>query len=248
MRTDDSILEEERLDADLARYNQIRRKLTDRDTVQDSDSGESSVASSRTSSPPSSNSSRETTNERASSVTNIPTPQTQQESGYTDDRGRNSDNQNRRDNKNPQSRHRDSTLPNVPPPVMPSSTSLQPGYPDFYENFYRQTVDKQFNNYNRNDIGNQRYNDFLNQTNRRYNRNNYQGMENSRQYYPQFYQSDYYPPYVPGNQQTSPFSSQNERKNVQQNPIPSMSQQAVSEPVTTTPSSVDLPPSGTITP
>ena len=35
---------------------------------------------------------------------------------------------------------------------------------------------------------------------------------------------------------------------MQQNPIPSMSQQAVSDPVTTTPSSVDLPPSGTITP
>ena len=54
VRTDYSIQEEERLDADLARYNHIRRKLTDRDTVQDSDSGESSVASSRPSSPPSS--------------------------------------------------------------------------------------------------------------------------------------------------------------------------------------------------
>ena len=54
--------------------------------------------------------------------------------------------------------------------------------------------------------------------------------------------------YFQGSQQTSPFSSQNERKNVQQNPISSSSQQAVSEPVTTTPSSVDLPPSGTITP
>ena len=39
VRTDDSILEEEsRLDADLARDNQIRRNLTDRDTVQNSDS------------------------------------------------------------------------------------------------------------------------------------------------------------------------------------------------------------------
>ena len=47
VRTDDSILEEERLDADLARYNQIRRNLTDRDTVQDSNSGESSLALSR---------------------------------------------------------------------------------------------------------------------------------------------------------------------------------------------------------
>ena len=54
--------------------------------------------------------------------------------------------------------------------------------------------------------------------------------------------------YFQGSQQTSPFSSQNERKNVQQNPISSSSQQAVSEPVTTTPSSVELPPSGTITP
>ena len=53
VRTDDSLLEEgNRLDADLARYNQIRRNLTDRDRVQDSDSGESSVVSSRTSSPP----------------------------------------------------------------------------------------------------------------------------------------------------------------------------------------------------
>ena len=60
----------------------------------------------------------------------------------------------------------------------------------------------------------------------------------------------YYPPNVnvPGNQQTASFTSQNERGNVQQNPIPSMSQQAVSDPVTTTPSSVDLPFSGTITP
>ena len=131
-------------------------------------------------------------------MTNIPTSQTQQESGYVDDRGRNSDNQNRRDNSNPQSRHRDSSLPNVPPPVMPSSTSLQLGYSDFYEKFYRQTVDKQFHDYNRNDSGNQRYNDFPNQANRRYNRNNYQGMENSRQYHPHHYQSDDYPPNVPG--------------------------------------------------
>ena len=71
--TDDSLLEEKnRLDANLARYNQIRRKLTDRDRVQNSDSGESSVASSRTSSPPSRDPSRETTNERVTSVTNIP--------------------------------------------------------------------------------------------------------------------------------------------------------------------------------
>ena len=51
------------------------------------------MALSRTSSPPSSDPGRETTNERASSATNIPTPQTQHESGYTDDRIRNSDNQ-----------------------------------------------------------------------------------------------------------------------------------------------------------
>ena len=119
VRTDDSILE----DSDLARYNQIRRKLTDRDTVQDSDSGERSVASNHTSSLPSRDPGRETTNERISSVTNIPASQTQNESGYTDDRGRNSDNQNRSENTNPQSRHRDSSLPNVPPQVMPSSAA-----------------------------------------------------------------------------------------------------------------------------
>ena len=168
VRTDDSILE----DSDLARYNQIRRKLTDRDTVQDSDSGERSVASNHTSSLPSRDPGRETTNERISSVTNIPASQTQNESGYTDDRGRNLNNQNRRDNSNPQSLNRDSILPNVPPKVMPSSTALQPGYSDFYANFYRQTVHNQFQTYNnRYDNGNQRYNDYPNQANMRYNRN-----------------------------------------------------------------------------
>ena len=112
--------------------------------------GEISVASSHTSSPPSRDPRRETINEGASSVTNIPASQTQNESGYTDDRGRNSDNQNRRDNSHPQILHRDSILPNVPPQVMLSSTALQPGYSDFYANFYRQTVDNQFQNCNRN--------------------------------------------------------------------------------------------------
>ena len=65
VRTDDSLLEEgNRLDADLARYNQIRRNLTDCDRVQDSDRGESSVVSSRASSPPPRDPSRETTNAR----------------------------------------------------------------------------------------------------------------------------------------------------------------------------------------
>ena len=41
VRTDDSVVEEEsRLDADLAQYNQVRRNLTDRDEVEDSDSGD----------------------------------------------------------------------------------------------------------------------------------------------------------------------------------------------------------------
>ena len=109
-------------------------------------------------------------------------------------------------------------------------------------------LDNQFQNYNG---GNQRYNDYPSQANMRYNSNNFQGMENVRQHHTQFYQSDYYPTNVnfPGNfQQRNTSTSQNERENSQQNPIPITSQQAVSEPVTTTPSSVDLPPSGTITP
>ena len=221
VKTDDSILEEEsRLDADLAWYNQIRRDVTDRDTVQDSNSGESLVASSRSSSPP--------TNERLTSVTNIPAPQTQNESGYTDNRGRNSDHQNRRDNFNPQSHSRNSVLPNVPPQVTQSSAALPPGYTEFYANFYKQAVDNQFQNYNRNDNGNQRYDDYHNQANMRYNGNNYHGMENvcqGRQYYPQFYQSDCDQTNVnfQGNQHTNNLTSQNERGNSQQNPLPSSS-------------------------
>ena len=82
------------------------------------------------------------------------------------------------------------------------------------------------------------------------NGNNFPGMKNVRQNYPRFYQSGYHPTDVnfQGNQQTNSFTSQHERGNSQQNPIPSTSQQAVPEPVTTTPSSVDLPLSGTITP
>ena len=70
--------------------------------------------------------------------------------------------------------------------VLPSSQ----GYAEIYANFYRQPVDNQFQNYNRNDIGNQRYNDYPNQANMRYNGNNFQGMENARQNHPQFYQGD----------------------------------------------------------
>lgn len=90
VRTDDSVLEEEnRLNADLAQYDQILRNLTDRYEFEDSDSGESSVASNRALSPspypiePH----RETTNERATSVANIPIPQFQDESGFSDNRG-----------------------------------------------------------------------------------------------------------------------------------------------------------------
>ena len=72
--TDDSIVEEERrLDADLAQYNQVRRNLTDRDEVEDSDSRDILWASNRAPSPVEPD--RETTNERVSSVVDIPTSQ-----------------------------------------------------------------------------------------------------------------------------------------------------------------------------
>ena len=100
---------------------------------------------------------------------------------------------------------------------MPNSAALPPGYAEFYANFYRQTVDNQFQNYNRNDIGNQRYNDYPNQANMRDNGNNFPGMKNVRQNHPQFYQSGYHPTNVnfQGNQQTNSFTSQHERGNSQ---------------------------------
>ena len=89
VRTDDSIVEEEnRLDADLAQYNRIRQNLTDRDEVEDSDSGDILVASNRAPSPTEPH--RETTNERVSLVVNIPVPQPQNESGFNFDRGQDS--------------------------------------------------------------------------------------------------------------------------------------------------------------
>ena len=102
VRRDDSIVEEEnRLDADLARSNRIRRNLTDRDEVEDSDSGDISVASNRVLSPIEPH--RETTNERVSSVVNIPTPEPQNESGFNCNRGQDSEIQYRGVNQNPQS-------------------------------------------------------------------------------------------------------------------------------------------------
>ena len=62
--------------------------LTDRDEIEDFDSGGISVASNRAPSPIEPH--RETTNERVSSVVNISIPQPQNESGFNFDRGQDS--------------------------------------------------------------------------------------------------------------------------------------------------------------
>ena len=87
------------------------------------------MASSRSRSPPQRDSGRETTNEWVRSVTNILVPQTQNDSGFTDNRGLNLDNQNRLENFYPRSHSSNSVLPNISPQLMQSS------YIKIHENF-----------------------------------------------------------------------------------------------------------------
>ena len=301
VRTDDSIVEEEsRLDADLAQYNQVRRNLTDRDEVEDSDSRDILWASNRAPSPVEPH--RETTNERVSSVVDIPTPQPQIESGFNLDRGRNSEiqyrgvNQNLRShssNENPRQQVLHQSSKNFPSQSLQGSSSnmndmRSQGYAAVYDNFYNQPNqypdDFNMQNFNPNDNGNYgRQGDFLgdfHNYNCNHNQANMRYMGYPNQGYRKFLNSQFgnshtsnqsnfhqtggnfrdnqfgIPQGNQGNNVNQGFqrtnnSLNNQKGNLQRtnnSSLPSSSQQAIIEPVIMTPSSVELPISGTQTP
>ena len=140
---------------------------------------------------------REPTNERISSVVNVPTPQPKIESGFNLDRGQNSEiqyrgvNHNLRShssNENPRQQVSHQSSQNFPSQSLQGSSShmndmRSQGYAAVYDNFYNQPNqypdDFNMQNFNPNDNGNygsqgdflgdfQNYNFNLNQANMRY--------------------------------------------------------------------------------